>query len=477
MDSRPDILLLMSDQHRGDCLGCAGHPAVQTPHLDGLAAEGVRFPHAYSECPVCVPARRTLMTGRFPARHGVVMNHIPETPLPGPTLPERLTRYGYHTHLCGKLHLTPPRKLHGFMSADWADNPKAAPKVKDGRTVVSDYQRFIAAEGPRVPAFSDAHGLSANTPVARAWHGEERLHFTNWVTDRALDFLDRRDPTAPFFLKVSYLHPHPPCTPPQFYYDRYLGMDFAERPVGNWARLFDEPPRRHPRDPHRIHLPPAAQRQLEAAYYGCINHIDDQINRILMALPRPAETLILYVSDHGEMLGDHQWFRKHVPWEGAARIPFIIRPPESWGIRPGHECPAPVQLADVMPTVLAAAGIDIPETVDGTDLRPAVEGTGAPREFVHGECAQVPTLGSGVHYLTDGRRKYIWFPGAGTEQFFNLEHDPCECHDLAAEPGAAGEVARWRARLAERLNGRPEGFVSSGRLNRLDGPTAFRPFH
>ncbi len=469
---RPDILLLMTDQHRGDCLSCAGHPVVQTPHLDWLAAAGVRFSNAFSECPVCVPARRSLMTGRFPANHGVVMNHIPEVPLPGPTLPELLSHNGYQTHLCGKLHLTPLRKLHGFMSTDWADDAKPVIKTSRGRPIVNDYQRFLVSEGMHLPGFSGAHGLSSNTPIARPWHADERLHFSNWVTDRAIEFLDRRDPTVPFFLKVSYLHPHPPCTPPSLYYERYLDVPLPPRPVGDWARVFEQPTRGNHRDPTRIYLEPPMQRQLEAAYYGSINHIDDQINRILMALPRPQETLIVFVSDHGEMLGDHQWFRKHCPWQGAVNIPFIIRPPDSWGGRTGEVCEAPVQLSDVMPTCLAAAGIAIPQHLDGRDLVPLLNGEPLRRDFVHGECADVRTLNSGVQYLTDGRRKYVWFPGRDEEQFFDLKQDPEELCNLALT-ASRDELAEWRARLISVLNGRPEGFVRDGKLAVLNGPTAY----
>ena len=471
--NRPDILLLMADQMRADCLSCAGHSVVQTPHLDWLAAEGVRFSWAYTECPVCVPARRSLLTGRFPVSHGVMMNHVPDLSLPGPTLPEVLTANGYQTHLCGKLHLAPPRKLHGFMSADWADNAKAVPKIKDGKAIVDDYQRFLLSEGVRLPGFSDAHGLSSNSPVARPWHADERLHFTNWVTDRAVEFLDRRDPTMPFFLKVSYLHPHPPCTPPWYYYDRYLAAKTPPRPVGDWARVFEGPHHRHHRDPNRVCLDPVMQHQLEAGYYGSINHIDDQINRILTVLPHPENTLILFLSDHGEMLGDHQWFRKHTPWEGAAHIPFIVVPPRVWGIEPGQVCNVPVQLADVMPTCLSSAGVAIPDSVDGSDLLPVLKGDSAPREFVHGECAEVATLNSGMHFLTDGRQKYIWFPGRGEEQLFDLRHDPLELDNLAESTGGEADLPRWRERLIKVLEGRPEGFVREGRLARLDGPTAY----
>ena len=148
MSDRPNILLLMTDQQRGDCLGIEGHPVLQTPYLDHLAAEGVRFRHAYSACPVCVPARRTLMTGQTPFHHGVMMNY--DTALSGPTLPGELAQSGYQTHLVGKLHLWPHRKLYGFCSADWSDGPGHG----------GDYDTWLEAHGIRHPYAGLSHGAT-----------------------------------------------------------------------------------------------------------------------------------------------------------------------------------------------------------------------------------------------------------------------------------------------------------------------------
>ena len=147
-DSRPNIVLFMTDEQRGDCLGIDGHPVLQTPYLDELAAAGTRFRHAYSACPVCGPARRTLMSGRKPASHGVLMNA--GGLLDGPTLPGELSRAGYQTHLVGKLHLSPRRKLYGFHSSAWADSPLGSPGS-------NDYQLFLAREGVR-----GTHGRDAD---------------------------------------------------------------------------------------------------------------------------------------------------------------------------------------------------------------------------------------------------------------------------------------------------------------------------
>jgi len=457
-DDRPNILLIMTDQQRGDCLGIEGHPVLQTPNLDYLAASGVRFRSAYSACPVCVPARRTLMSGRKPSSHGVLNNY--HTRLDGPTLPGELSRAGYQTHLVGKLHLHPERKRYGFDSADWADGPAGEN---------TDYARFLRREGVRMPGAAIAHGINGNGWTARPFHLEERLHFTNWCTDMALEFLERRDPTVPFFLKVSYHQPHQPCTPPQVYYDRYMRMELPKPRVGEWARVYDGAVRGLEPNSWRVSLEPALMKQFRAAYYGCINHIDDQIGRLLNAVP--SNTVILFCSDHGEMLGDHQWIRKRNAFEGSARIPFIIRFPKEMGIRQGIVREEPVELMDVMPTLLDAAGVSIPESVHGRSVLPLLRGNAEWRRYVHGECSSIPTLNSGMQYLTDGKRKYIWYPGTGEELYFNLEQDPDEMNDLSRDPEYRQEISSWRAALAAELAGRPERFSDGTRLLTVGGPT------
>ncbi len=459
-EERPNILLLMTDQQRGDCLGIEGHPVLQTPYLDHVAASGVRFSNAYTACPVCIPARRTLMTGRRPASHGVMMNY--NTHLDGPTLPGVLSRAGYQTHLVGKLHLWPLRKLYGFDSAVWSDGIE--------RTPPDDYERFLQRSGVDIRRPVHSHGMNINGYPVRSWHLDERLHFSNWCADGALDFLERRDPTVPFFLKVSFLHPHEPCTPPEFFYNRYMGMDLPEPYVGDWARVYDDPRRGTPIAPWRLCLEPRLMKQYRAGYYGCIDHIDSQVGRILNALP--GNTIVVFVSDHGDMLGDHQWLRKRSAYEPSARIPMLMKFPQSMGLQQERVFDQPAELMDVMPTLLEAAGADIPDTVEGSSVLPLLRGEADWRDYLHGECAEVPTLNSGMQYVTDGRRKYIWYPGRGEEQFFDLVDDPQEMVNLAGEAAWEDEIDLWRQRLVRELDGRPEGFVRDGELVELDGTTA-----
>ncbi len=463
-DTRPNILLVMTDQQRGDALGIEDHPVLETPYLDHVAASGIHFRRAYSACPVCIPARRTLMSGTKPATHGVFMNY--NTLMDLPTLPGVLSQHGYQTHLVGKLHLHPKRKLYGFDSSDWADSPVQ----KEPGHVADDYQRFLIEHGLYGPDMGMGHGANQNGWVARPFHLEERFHFTNWCTQRALRFLERRDPTQPFLLKVSYHQPHEPCTPPAYYFRKYMDMDLPVPKVADWARVFAGPQRGLPVASWRTALEPRVLKQYMAGYYGTINHIDDQIGHILNHLPR--NTIVLFTSDHGEMLGQHQWIRKRSAFEGSARIPFLMRFPENFQVQQRRQMQQVVELMDIMPTLLDAVGADIPDSVDGTSLMPLLRGEDAGwREYLHGECARLESLNSGMQYITDGARKYIYYPGNGEEQFFDLGRDPDEMINEIANPKYADAIQTYRHHLIEELKDRPEQFVKDGKLVPLGGPS------
>lgn len=463
MSDRPNIALIMTDQQRGDCLGVEDHPVLDTPWLDQIATQGARFDHAYSACPVCVPARRTLISGAKAATHGVTMNY--DTELRLPTLPGELTRAGYQTHLSGKLHLYPSRKRYGFESANWADSPAQHALTR----VISDYQRFLRDHGQVGPDLAGAHGGDANGWTARPWHMDERFHFSTWAAEGALRFLERRDPTAPFFLNLSIYAPHPPLAPPAYYFEKYMDMDLPEPVVGDWARVFDGPRRGLDVTSWRVSLTRQAQREMMAGYFGSIEHADSQIGRVLKHLPK--NTIVLFVSDHGEMLGDHQWIRKRSAYEGSARVPFLVKLPASFGVKGGQLRHELVELMDVMPTLLDAAGVAIPETVEGRSVLPLLRGeTDGWRGHLHGECARIETMNSGMQFVTDGRLKLIRYPGTGLEHAFDLEADPREMTNLADDPAQASRFQPLRDIMIRELEGRPEGFVKDGRLVVTGGP-------
>lgn len=387
------------------------------------------------------------------------------TELEGPTLPEELSKEGYQTHLVGKLHFWPLRKLYGFMSADWSDFDDLNYTIED------DYSRFLEQNGINLSNAGLGHGIAPNSWISRPWHLEEHLHPTNWTTQKALEFLDRRDPTMPFFLNISFTKPHQACTPPRCYWDRYMNMDLAEPFVGEWAKVFESPQTGLSPEAWRVYFSPNVMHQYRAGYYGSINHIDDQIGRILESLPE--NTIILFTSDHGEMLGDHQWTRKRNAFEPSTRVSFLLKLPQEMDIRQGSSRDEVMELMDVMPTLLDAAGIDIPDSVEGKSILPLLKDSRVKwRDYVHGECADILTLNSGMQYLTDGNSKYIWYPGRGEEQFFDLKDDPHEMYDLSGDAGKQKEIEHWRAALVKEIKNRPEGFVKDGKLAKLGGPTS-----
>ena len=470
MPEQPNIILIMTDQQRGDALGIEGHPVLQTPCLDWIAQSGTRFTNAYSECPVCMPARRTIMSGQRPATHGVLGNY--NTWLHGPTLPQVLRDNGYQTHLSGKLHLWPLRKGYGFEWMNLSDGPGASPEERD-----SDYMRFMRRERPEELHPQISHGIAGEGFPVRPWHLDERLHVCNWATDMAIDFLERRDPTRPFFLNLSYFHPHPPITPPQIFYDRYMAMDLPDPVVGEWARVYDAPQRGLQWHNPRQSLDPAVMKQYRAAYFAQISHIDNQIQRLFSSIAMIdgvdlSNTVILFASDHGDMLGDHQWHRKSVAYQGAVRIPLLLRLPDRLREEQGVVVDDPVGLQDIMPTLLDAAGVAVPDTVDGRSLVPLTRDADAEwREYIHGEIHQIPLANTGMHYLTNGRRKYVWYPGSDREEYFDLERSAAEEVESSDDAAYADEIARWRDLLTGELAGRPEGFVRDGRLACLGAST------
>ena len=450
IDERPNILLIMTDQQRGDALSCAGHPVLLTPNMDTIAEAGVRFTYCYSTCPTCIAARRSLLSGQFPRTHGMVGYRDGIAWEPPATLPGVLRQHGYQAALVGRnMHQHPPRRRLGY------DEMTLYPQ---------DYDRWLAERAPEGGGVFGG-GVMHNDWTARPWHLADHLHPTHWTVERALEFLRRRDPSGPFFLTVSFIAPHPPLNPPAFYLERYLRQELPQPVVGDWAS-----PEGYDLGgndgvaPSRIHLRGEALRSARAAYYGLINHVDDQLRRLLNPITgvdpqTDRNTIVLLCSDHGEMLGDHYLWRKSVPYEPSARVPLLVRAPERFGLLPGSLVDAPVCLEDLMPTLLELAGVPIPASVEGRSLVPLLRGEAvAWRQHLHIEHAPLH------HTLTDARQKYVWWVRDGREQLFDLTADPDELHDLAGDPQNTSVLQRWRQALVETLSERPEGYVQQGRL-------------
>ncbi|HOB74505.1 MAG TPA: arylsulfatase [Phycisphaerae bacterium] len=480
--SRPNILLLMADQMRGDCLGVDGNSVIRTPHLDRLATEGARFRCAYSSTPSCTPARAALLTGLSPWRHGMLGYHRVAPKYPR-EMQQMLRDAGYYTMAVGKLHYSPQRNLHGFHFALLDESRRA--ESPDFR---SDYRSWFYSMAPTLDP--DATGIGFNDYRAGAYKLPEELHPTRWTGDVAVRFLKEYRGSEPFFLMVSFARPHSPYDPPERFLKVYADAEVPPAAIGDWAGRHDVQVDPQDNAPWHGNLGPDIVRAARRAYYGNISFIDEQIGRILAVLAKRGlleNTLILFTSDHGDMLGDHHLWRKTYAYEGSARIPLLVRWPASLAATRdaprGQVRAEPVELRDILPTFLEAAGIAEPEAqaresapFDGRSLLNLLHGKAGGTS--HGEAGVSPAWrpyidlehsqsyrGSGWwNALTDGQWKYILHAHTGQEQLFDLQNDPHELTDLAPHPAHRETLETWRHRLERHLGERGEPYVKDGRL-------------
>ena len=449
-----NIVLITTDQQRGDCLSLAGHPVLRTPNLDHLGASGTRFRRAYTEVPSCIPARHVLMSGQAPDEVGMIGFYYRDESCPWDppaTLASELRNAGYETRMIGKLHLQPQRRRYGFDAMELADGLGGAQ---------NDYVDWLRAQGVPPDREPAALGMGSCSWLAKAHHLPESQTYSAWAVTRALEFLGKRDPSTPFFLNLSLFSPHPPLAPSAACFDHYMAQELPGPVIGDWVEPFDGPA--FGLNPvggeQRVDLDELTMHRCRAGYYGLIHELDAQLGRLLGALGRRDDTLILFTSDHGEMLGDHHLFGKCEPFESSANVPFLVRAP---GAPDGLTCDQPVGLQDVMPTLLDAAGVRIPDSCTGRSVLPLVRGEApAWRDALHGEHNGYREYEEGFHYLVDDRWKYIWRSQTGQELLFDLVADPRELHDCSGEQ----DLAPWRRRLAQQLAWRPEGFSDGERL-------------
>jgi arylsulfatase A-like enzyme len=375
---------------------------------------------------------------------------------PEATLPELLRRAGYQTAMVGRnMHTYPKGKRYGFETV--ADNP-----------FKEFYSRFHSIRHhSKHPAFQlwphrHQHGMQNNGITAGPWPYDDEFHETNFSINKSLEFLDNRDPEAPFFLATGFVAPHPPLVPPRHYYDRYSRMELDHPVIGDWAERPENDGRGLPIGCGKQVLEGERSRQTRAGYYGLINHIDDQLLLLLERVRSEPNTYVFFISDHGEMLGDHYFFRKSCPYEGSMHVPFMLSGP---GIDSDQVIDKPVGLQDILPTCCELAGVDVPEQVTGNSILPLLNGKkGASwRSFLHAEHAPMDDQHPGWHCLVDQRFKYIWF-NDGTEQLFDLKTDPNELQDISGEPEFKTELETRRKQLVSKLEGRPEGFSDGEKL-------------
>jgi arylsulfatase A-like enzyme len=494
MPERPNVLFVVTDKLRADAVGADpqtptddGHPVVETPNVDHFAREGATFTRAYSPSPTCVPGRRCLWTGKTPASSDSTawvtdpweFDHTP---------PGELTRAGYQTHLVGKTHARPPRNHFGFERVELHEGNS----FWDGTGEKDDYQSWLDRQTDG-EIDEQTSGMVRNTVDARPFPFDEQLHPTVWTTDRGLEFIDRCDPTRPFFLTLSYVRPHPPLDPPQQYWDMYIDRDLPDPAVGDWVdNLYGDvrpsylgtrvvesddvpyglvPEEGGESTPNAwcAELPERTAHRVRAAYYGLITQLDHQLRRItrrLQVLGELENTIIVFTSDHGTMLGDHHLWYMSYGYEGSARVPLVMKFPDGIDAPRGRRIDRPVGLEDIMPTLLEVAGASVPETVDGRSLLRLLDDSDREdwRTWYHGEHGPAYHPTNATQFLVNETTKYIWNPITGDELLFDLESDPRETEDLSADPDCRSTLEQCRETLIDRLEGRPEGFTDGETL-------------
>ncbi len=457
--TQPNILFICTDQQRYDALGCYGNPSIQTPTIDALAQDGVLFEQTYVQNPVCAPSRASLMTGQYPGNHGLWANGV-ALPDHHPLFSKVLADGGYDCGMIGKMHLsacfegrTERRLDDGFRYYAWAHDPAH-------RSPENNYHLWLAGEFPELHDQAAEKGGRARHEPGGFDTMPTEAHYSRWASTRAIEFLEQnRNEDAPFFLRVNFFDPHHPFVVPPEYVARY-DPDSLPDPVGFEEELATKPPiqQRASDESYAGHARGFASytsreiKEIIAAYYAMVTLVDDEVKRILDrldALGLADDTIVIFTSDHGEMLGDHQLLLKGpMLYDCAVRIPLIMR----W---PGH-LPAGerrsdlVQWIDLTSTFVELAGLPPMPTAQGMSLLPLARGD-----------ADAPTRGwaiceylnSGHPYdppvfmtmLRHGDHKLVVQHGEPatarprTGELYNLAADPQELRNLWDDPAYASD--------------------------------------
>lgn len=471
MPGQPNVLLVMVDQMRWDCAGFVRNDldgfakASHTPNLIALAREGVVFEQAYCASPVCSPARASWLTGLLPHAHQQLVNYGPAQRerfghamrRDVVTLGDALHAAGYACGIVGPWHLgddeTPQ---HGFHSR-W-ETVKYVPPERDA------YKQYLERLGLASAYASDSQygQMAAEGPAYGITHVPTEHQRTTWTIDRTIDFCREQSQSGqPFFAFASVKDPHPPIAPPRQFVERY---DPASMPL---PRTFDDDMTGRPKsycENRRYcarHRGGDHCRGMIAHYLALIEHIDDQVGRLLRSLDDMGvgdDTLVCFISDHGEMMGDHGMMAKGTMLEASVRVPWVMR----WraGLGAGVRVATPVSGVDLAPTLAALAGTTMPDVVDGRDLSPALRGATEPDHVpVVAEIASLNRLNdsslpdehlAATVMVRDGDWKCILHRN-DLNELYNLADDPHEMHNLAADAAHAGRITAMRKTLHGRL--------------------------
>ena len=421
---RPNVLFIMTDQQRFDTIHALGGGVASTPHLDSLVTSGVAFRRAYSPCPVCVPARYTIMTGCDTPTTGWFSNTAGASNVSkrtGDFLAQRMGQLGYRTWGIGKFHTQPWNENLGFERQLHGEENLTTKEAFER----DDYVQWLRTHYPSFSHLEQVHGERTDmyyTPQTRAQPVEATAEY--WVADRACEELEKPD-KRPFFGFLSFVQPHPPVAPP-IPYNRMFDPDEMSDPIVGPSEIDEADPYLSWMN-HLVwaeNISPTQVRQIKARYYGEISFLDRCIGRILDALRRRSDwenTLVVFFSDHGEHLGDHRAWQKESYFESACRIPLIV----SWPVRlPASQITDSLaSLTDLFGIATRAAGAC--DLRDGHDILGALLNEAPPRPILFGLYGQ-PGGNEFKAMVRKGDWKYTWIANGGRELLFNVTQNPAE---------------------------------------------------
>ncbi len=450
---KPNILWICTDQQRFDTIGALGNAVIETPHLDRLAESGVAFTHAYCQNPICQPSRASFMTGLYPSTLHVNGNGVETFPQNVPVVSRMFADAGYTCGLIGKLHLNAAyhgvekRVDDGYTYWHYSHGPysRLSPDAKG-----NDYADWIRAQGedPETVLF-DPGGVP------------DRLHHTTWCVEKTSAFI-RESVGRPWFASVNIFFPHKPFNPPREYLNRY-DPDAMPPPLyrdsdqETQSQLDLIPTQGGLGTPDRLELGHTSGQTetflggrsdagaAKAHYYALITHIDEQIGHLLDLLDEMGQrdnTLTIFTSDHGELLGDHGRVYKGCRfYEGLVRVPLIWHWPGQFA--EGTRASGLVELIDIVPTLLDLCDLDIPDHIQGRSLRPILQGSQSPEIFRdHVRCEFYDAqhtlnsegrTGYGTMYR-DSRYKLVVYHEYDLGELYDLEEDPGEFDNRWNDP-------------------------------------------
>ena len=449
--ARPNILFLMTDQQRADALGCAGG-WVETPNLDRLAAEGVRFSNAITTCPVCVPARLSLATGLHCHTTGVWRNCNHRLDPALPNWMRALREAGYRTSLFGKTHLHPHggdlrdreelMHAYGLDDVDEIGGPRASARLLSHMT--ARWWDLGLWEAYR----EDYRERFANRPhVVRPSTLPLEEYADVYVGRRAAEYLAAYDRDQPWFCWVSFGGPHEPWDTPEPYASRYRPEAMpVPTPVPEWTAAPGGV--LHDRLRQRPALTPEETAAMRADYAGNVSLIDEQIGRIFRIVEERGEwenTIIALVSDHGELNGDHGLIYKETFLDGCLRIPFLVRTPATAQTGTGQVCTAPVELPDIGPTLAELAGVPLPYQHFACSVAPCLQdSTARPRPDALAEY-------DGELALVTDEWKLALNASGQPYLLFHRPSDPAELTNRVTDPACQNVLCDLQQRLLQRL--------------------------